>query len=179
MKWTCSALCAAAALLTLSPAAFAARQKPIPAVNESGSAIFDQLRNEAIEKKIPLVIYMTGSSWCVYCNIFTKNHIRKDAFQRAIGSKFMFWLVDSKQIPGKHPNSFKFQFIPEEAAKVVGCLDSDAPYMTFGPPSVFILDPVSGKIIRKLVAEESVTKEGKPLEEIIERCWKEFGAKKQ
>lgn len=160
----------------LVPSSAQAGKPPVPAVNESGSPVFDQLRNEAVRKKIPLVIYITGSAWCGYCNIFTGKHIKEPSFHKASGRKFVFWLVDTGQEPGRSPGSFKFKFIPEEAAKVVGCLDSWAPYTVFGPPAVIILDPVSGKVIKKMEGLQDVEKEGKPLAGIIEDCWKEFGS---
>lgn len=130
-------------------------------MNESGSPAFDKLRNEAIAKKVPLVIYLTGSSWCVYCNIFTDKHIKERTFKRASGKKFIFWMVDTRQAPGRTPGSFTFQFVPEEAGKVVGCIGSKAPYVVFGPPAVIILDPVSGKMIKKMVSQGDMDKEGK------------------
>lgn len=96
-------LCAAAVAGMLAPASALAQQAPVPAVNESGSPAFDKLRNEAIAKKVPLVIYLTGSSWCVYCNIFTDKHIKERAFKRASGKKFIFWMVDTRQAPGRTP----------------------------------------------------------------------------
>lgn len=85
IKFAVSVLCAAAVAGMLAPASALAQQAPVPAVNESGSPAFDKLRNEAIAKKVPLVIYLTGSSWCVYCNIFTDKHIKERTFKRASG----------------------------------------------------------------------------------------------
>ncbi len=62
-------------------------------------------------------------------------------------------MVDTRQAPGRTPGSFTFQFVPEEAGKVVGCIGSKAPYVVFGPPAVIILDPVSGKMIKKMVSQ--------------------------
>ena len=166
-----------AAVMTavMVPVSAMAKQQPsVPAVNESGSPVFDQLRHEAIEKKVPLVIYLTGSSWCVYCNIFTKKHIKEPAFKKAAGREFIFWMVDTKQAPGRTPGSFIFQFVPEEAGNVVGCIGSKAPYVVFWPPAVIILDPVSGKMIKKMVSQGDMDKEGKPLPAVIEDCWKKF-----
>lgn len=173
IKFAVPMLCTAMAAV-LGPVSTLAKQMPVPAVNESGSPLFDKLRNEALAKKIPLVIYLTGSSWCAYCNIFTEKHIKEPAFEEASGKKFIFWLVDTGQEPGRSPGSFKFKFIPEETAKVVGCLDSKAPYIVFGPPAVIILDPVSGKVIKKMVSQGDMDKEGKPLSAVIEDCWKKF-----
>jgi hypothetical protein len=174
IKFAVSVLCAAAVAGMLAPASALAQQAPVPAVNESGSPAFDKLRNEAIAKKVPLVIYLTGSSWCVYCNIFTDKHIKERTFKRASGKKFIFWMVDTRQAPGRTPGSFTFQFVPEEAGKVVGCIGSKAPYVVFGPPAVIILDPVSGKMIKKMVSQGDMDKEGKSLPVVIEECWKNF-----
>lgn len=167
-------LCVAAMAASIAPVSALAGRKAVPAVNESGSPAFDKLRNEAIAKNVPLVIYLTGSSWCVYCNIFTKKHIKEPVFQELTGKKFIFWMVDTGQAPGRSPGSFKFTFIPEEAGKVVGCIGSKAPYVVLGPPAVIILDPVSGKMIKKIVGREEVEKEGKSLPAIIEDCWKKI-----
>lgn len=174
IKLAVPVLYAAALAAMLAPASALAQQAPPPALNESGSPAFDTLRNEAIAKKVPLVIYLTGSSWCAYCNIFTNKHIKEDAFKRESGRKFIFWLVDTKQAPGRLPGTFTFQFVPEEAAKVVGCVGSKAPYVVFGPPAVIILDPVSGKVIKKMVSQRDMDKEGKSLPEVIKECWKTF-----
>lgn len=174
IKFAVPVLCAAAMAAMLSPASALARQAPVPAVNESGSPAFDKLRNEAIARKVPLVIYLTGASWCVHCNIFTDKHIKERAFKRESGKNFIFWMVDTRQAPGRSPGSFTFQFVPEEAAKVVGCAGSKAPYVVFGPPAVLILDPVSGKVIKRMVSQGDMDKEGKPLPAVIRECWKKF-----
>ena len=134
-----------------------ANKNRIPEVNKSGSPVFDKLRNEAMKKKLPLVIYLTGSSWCSRCNIFTREYIKKTNFKNAAGKKFIFWLVDTKQVPGNSPGTFKFKMVPEEAAKIVGC--------------VFIIDPVSGELIKSLFTKSEVDKYGKPLAGIIEEAW--------
>lgn len=151
---------------------------PIPQVNKSGSPTFDKLRNEAIKKKVPLVIYMTGSSWCVHCNTFTKQYIKKSDFKSATGRKFIFWLVDTKRIPGKRPGTSDFKMIPEEAAKVVGPANAKAPYLTLGPPAVIIIDPVSGKLLKTLLTKKAVDAERKSLPKIIEETWKAHTKKK-
>ncbi len=84
-----------------------------------------------MKKKLPLVIYLTGSSWCSRCNIFTREYIKKTNFKNAAGKKFIFWLVDTKQVPGNSPGTFKFKMVPEEAAKIVGCVDSPVRRMWF------------------------------------------------
>jgi hypothetical protein len=56
----------------------------------------------------------------------------------------------------------------------VGCIGSKAPYVVFGPPAVIILDPVSGKMIKKMVSQGDMDKEGKSLPAVIEECWKNF-----
>lgn len=174
IKFAVPVLCAAAMAGMLAPVSALAQQTPPPAVNESGSPVFDKLRNEAIAKKVPLVIYLTGSSWCVYCNIFTDKHIKERDFKMESGKKFIFWMVDTGQEPGRSPGSFTFKFIPEEAGKVVGCLGSRAPYVVFGPPAVIILDPVSGKVIKRMVSQGDMDKEGKSLPAVIGECWKKF-----
>ena len=64
---------------------------------------------------------------------------KKTNFKNAAGKKFIFWLVDTKQVPGNSPGTFQFKMVPEEAAKIVGCVDSPrAPYVVLGPPAVFI-----------------------------------------
>lgn len=182
-------LCCSAVVSGLfAPQAGIAQQRPpifgfanknrIPEVNKSGSPIFDKLRNEAMKKKLPLVIYLTGSSWCSHCNIFTREYIKTANFKNAAGKKFIFWLVDTKQVPGNSPGTFKFKMVPEEAAKIVGCVDSPrAPYVVLGPPAVFIIDPVSGELIKSLFTKSEVDKYGKPLAGIIEEAWKEFSRK--
>jgi len=80
--------------------------------------------------------------------------------------------VDTKQVPGNSPGTFKFKMVPEEAAKIVGCADSPrAPYVVLGPPAVFIIDPVSGELIKSLFTKSEVDKYGKPLAGIIEEAW--------
>ena len=39
---------------------------------------------------------------------------------------------------------------------------------------VIILDPVSGKMIKKMVSQGDMDKEGKSLPAVIEECWKNF-----
>ncbi|MFR2949369.1 MAG: hypothetical protein ACLTNK_08560, partial [Akkermansia muciniphila] len=93
-------------------------------------------------------------------------------FKNAAGKKFIFWLVDTKPVPGNSPGTFKFKMVPEEAAKIVGCVDSPrAPYVVLGPPAVFIIDPVSGELIKSLFTKSEVDKYGKPLAGIIEEAW--------
>ena len=76
------------------------------------------------------------------------------------------------------PGTFQFKMVPEEAAKIVGCVDSPrAPYVVLGPPAVFIIDPVSGKLIKSLFPKSEVDKYGKPLAGIIEETWAEFSRK--
>lgn len=52
-----------------------------------------------------------------------------------------------------------------------------APYVVLGPPAVFIIDPVSGKLIKSLFPKSEVDKYGKPLAGIIEETWAEFSRK--
>ena len=60
----------------------------------------------------------------------------------------------------------------KEAAKIVGGVDSPrAPYVVLGPPAVFIIDPVSGELIKSLFTKSEVDKYGKPLAGIIEEAW--------
>ncbi|MBP7300937.1 MAG: thioredoxin family protein [Akkermansia sp.] len=188
MRFFLSLCCYAAVSGVFAPQAGVAQQLPpifgfankdrIPEVNKSGSPVFDKLRNEAMKKKLPLVIYLTGSSWCSQCNIFTREYIKKTNFKNAAGKKFIFWLVDTKQVPGNSPGTFQFKMVPEEAAKIVGCVDSPrAPYVVLGPPAVFIIDPVSGKLIKSLFSKSEVDKYGKPLAGIIEETWVEFSRK--
>lgn len=97
---------------------------------------------------------------------------QKTNFKNAAGKKFIFWLVDTKQVPGNSPGTFQFKMVPEEAAKIVGCVDSPrAPYVVLGPPAVFIIDPVSGELIKSLFPKSEVDKYGKPLDKIIEETW--------
>lgn len=72
-----------------------------------------------MKKKLPLVIYLTGSSWCSQCNIFTREYIKKQ-ISKCRREKFIFWLVDTKQAPGNSPGTFNFKMVPEEAAKSWG-----------------------------------------------------------
>lgn len=182
MKFSLFLCCSAAVFGLFASQAGVAQQLPpifgfanknkIPEINKSGSPVFDKLRNEAIKKKLPLVIYMTGSSWCSQCNLFTREYIKKTNFKNAAGKKFIFWLVDTKQVPGKTPGTFTFKMIPEEAAKIVGCANSPrAPYVVLGPPTVFIIDPVSGDLIKSLFSKSEVDKYGKPLVKVIEEIW--------
>ena len=86
--------------------------------------------------------------------------------------------MDTKQAPGNSPGTFNFKMVPEEAAKIVGCADSPrAPYVVLGPPAVFIIDPVSGELIKSLFPKSEVDKYGKPLAGIIEETWAEFSRK--
>ena len=56
--------------------------------------------------------------------------------------------------------------------QIVGCADSPrAPYVVLGPPAVFIIDPVSGELIKSLFTKSEVDKYGKPLAGIIEEAW--------
>ena len=145
MRFFLSLCCSAVVSGVFAPQAGIAQQRPpifgfanknrIPEVNKSGSPVFDKLRNEAMKKKLPLVIYLTGSSWCSQCNIFTREYIKKTNFKNAAGKKFIFWLVDTKQVPGNSPGTFNFKMVPEEAAKIVGCADSPrAPYVVLALP---------------------------------------------
>ena len=87
MRFFLSLCCYAAVSGVFAPQAGVAQQLPpifgfankdrIPEVNKSGSPVFDKLRNEAMKKKQPLVIYLTGSSWCSQCNIFTREYIKR------------------------------------------------------------------------------------------------------
>ena len=91
MRFFLSLCCYAAVSGVFAPQAGVAQQLPpifgfankdrIPEVNKSGSPVFDKLRNEAMKKKQPLVIYLTGSSWCSQCNIFTREYIKKTNFK--------------------------------------------------------------------------------------------------
>ena len=76
--------------------------------------------------------------------------------------------MDTKQVPGNSPGTFKFKMVPEEAAKIVGCADSPrAPYVVLGPPAVFIIDPVYGELINRLFTISEVEKYLKHLSGII------------
>ena len=46
-----------------------------------------------------------------------------------------------------------------------------APYVVLGPPAVFIIDPVSGELIKSLFTKSEVDNYGKPLAGIIEEAW--------
>ncbi len=155
-------------------------KKNIPAVNKSGSPTFDKLRNQAMKKKIPLVIYVTGSKWCSKCNVCTNAHIKKPGFKAAMDKKFMFWMVDTEQKAGSRAGTFNFVMVPQEAAKVVGCIDNQgAPYVIFGPPAVLIIDPFYGELIKSLPGKSEIDRHKKPLETIIAEAWKDYVAKKK
>ena len=91
MRFFLSLCCYAEVSGVFAPQAGVAQQLPpifgfankdrIPEVNKSGSPVFDKLRNEAMKKKQPLVIYLTGSSWCSQCNIYTREYIKKTNFK--------------------------------------------------------------------------------------------------
>ena len=126
MRFFLSLCCYAAVSGVFAPQAGVAQQLPpifgfankdrIPEVNKSGSPVFDTLRNEAMKKKQTLVIYLTGSSWCSQCNIFTREYIKKTNFKNAAGKKFLIWLVETKQVPRKSPWKYLFKIVTEEAA---------------------------------------------------------------
>lgn len=46
------------------------------------------------------------------------------------------------------------------------------------PPAVIILDPVSGKVIKRMVSQGDMDKEGKSLPAVIKECWKNFQEEK-
>ncbi len=190
MKLFFSACVAALAFCLVSPQTVVAQGPPpifgftnkknIPAPGKSGSPIYEKLRSEATKKKLPLVIYVTGSKWCAKCNVCTNVYIKKPEFKAATGKKFMFWMVDTEQKVGARPGTFKFVMVPAEAAKVVGCIDNQkAPYVIFGPPAVLIIDPVSGELIKSLPGKSEIDRYKKPLETIISDTWKEFSAKQK
>ncbi len=155
-------------------------KKNIPAVNKSGCPSFDKLRNQAIKKKLPLVIYVTGSKWCSKCYVCTNAHIKKPGFQAAAGKKLIFWKEDTVQKPSGRPENIKIRMVPEDAGKVVGCIDNQkAPYVIFGPPAVLILDPYSGELINSMPGKSEIDKHKKPLENVIAEIWKGYVEKKR
>lgn len=154
-----------------SPSTHAA--EPACAANPSGSPIFDQLRQKAVKLKCPLVIHLTGTSWCPHCVAFTKKHMETPSFRQGEGKQFVVWSVDTKLVPlaGGSPGAMTFSFIPEEAAKVIGCLGSKAPYIVLGPPAVVIIDPVSGKKLDHCIGASKFTDKGMTLDEYILSVW--------
>lgn len=172
-----------AAFLSAAPAAELSGQvTDLPKKAEgSGCAQFDQILKKAAKKHRPIVIEMTGTSWCVHCREFTKKYVDTPAFNRADGKDFFFWTVDTKQIPGRVPGSFTFGFIPEDAGNVVGCAGSKAPYIVFGPPAIIVIDPLSGKALAQFTGDSELKKSGKTLEAYVTSLWKEHvrGSKRE
>ena len=166
----------AAVFTTASPAApeISGNVPASPQKAESSGCVqYDKILKQAKNKRRPIVIEITGTSWCVHCREFTKKYVDTPAFKRANGKDFIFWTVDTKQIPGRTPGSFTFGFIPEDAAQVVGCLGSKAPYTVFGPPAIIVVDPMSGKMLAEFTGRSELEKSGKTLDEYVASLWKE------
>lgn len=147
----------------------------LPATEGSGCSRFDQILKQAKRKRLPIVIELTGTSWCVHCREFTKKYVDTPAFRRVEGKEFIFWTVDTKQIPGRTPGSFTFGFIPKDAGKVVGCMGSKAPYVVFGPPAIIVIDPATGQLLAQFTGGTSLEKTGETLDKYVASLWKKHG----
>lgn len=137
------------------------------------SPIFAAMQKEARAMNCPMVIYITGSSWCPHCNHFTKDFIDTPGFQKAAESDFVFWKVDTKitkDTTSDHPNAITFIMVPEEAQTVVGPCGRGAAYEFLGPPSVMLLSP-EGKLLHIIFGKGEAAAFGKPLEKAIMDIW--------
>lgn len=137
------------------------------------SPIFAAMQKEARARNCPMVIYITGSSWCPHCNHFTKDFIDTPGFQKAAESDFVFWKVDTKitkDTTSDHPNAITFIMVPEEAQTVVGPCGRGAAYEFLGPPSVMLLSP-EGKLLHIIFGKGEAAAFGKPLEKAIMDIW--------
>ena len=139
----------------------------------AGSPTFAAMQKKARANNCPIVIYITGSSWCPHCNTFTKEFIDTPGFQKAAKSDFVFWKVDTKitkDTTSDHPNAITFIMVPEEAKTVVGPCGRGAPYEFLGPPTVMIISP-DGKLLRIILGKGEASSFGKPLEAAVMDIW--------
>lgn len=79
---------------------------------------YDEAVQLSIEENKPLLIYFTGSDWCIYCKRLKRDFLNSEKFKNRVGNDIVFYeanfprnkgLVTSKQ---KKDNSFlkqKFQ----------------------------------------------------------------------
>ena len=86
---------------------------------------FDKALDTAKTDSIPLYVYFTGSSWCIWCKKMDREFHSQDAFRQKMVGKVLFVKVDLPA--GSPPN--------ERAGILMGR------YRVQGVPTVLILSP--------------------------------------
>jgi protein disulfide-isomerase len=93
---------------------------------------FDKALATAKVDSIPLYVYFTGSSWCIWCKKMDREIHNQDAFRQKTVGKFLFVKVDLPA--GTQPSE-----------KVRTLIDT---YKVHGVPTVVILSPAGEELGR-------------------------------
>jgi protein disulfide-isomerase len=93
---------------------------------------FDTAMDTAKADRLPLYLYFTGSTWCIWCKKMDREIHNQDAFRQKTVGKFHFVKIDLPA--GAQPNE-----------KVKNLVDS---YHIQGVPTVIILSPDGKELSR-------------------------------
>jgi protein disulfide-isomerase len=93
---------------------------------------FDKALTTAKVEGLPLYVYFTGSSWCIWCKKMDRELHNQDAFRQKTVGKFLFVKIDLPA--GTQP-----------AEKIQALLDT---YHIQGVPTVIIISPDGQELAR-------------------------------
>ena len=120
---------AAMASLLFSVSVEAASQQEAPLPSESPllpwTTDFDKALAAAKADSVPLYVYFTGSSWCIWCKKMDREIHNQDGFRQKTVGKMLFVKIDLPA--GREPNE-----------KTKNLLET---YKVQGVPTVIILSP--------------------------------------
>ena len=127
MRWF--ALAVSSIVLVLSLEAKASQQEGSPQASEAPllpwTTDFDKALATAKADSVPMYVYFTGSSWCIWCKKMDREIHNQDAFRQKTVGKILFVKIDLPA--GTQPNE-----------KTKSLLER---YKVHGVPTVVILSP--------------------------------------
>ena len=111
---------------------------PFSGLGDSGwRTDYEAARLAAIEREVPLVVFFTGSDWCVWCSKLEAELFSSSEFREAMGTRLIGLKVD---FPRR-------KRLPVELARQNRLLKERFEVEAY--PTVIWLNPVNGRILRR------------------------------
>ena len=66
----------------------------LSAIEKGWLTNFEKAKKVAAEKKIPILVYFSGSDWCVWCQKLDKEVFSQKKFQDYVKDKFVLLMID-------------------------------------------------------------------------------------
>ncbi len=89
LVWLCSLHAATDTILTKEGGASPSESPLLPWTTD-----FDTAMNMAKSERLPIYLYFTGSTWCIWCKKMDREIHNQDAFRQKTVGKFLFVKID-------------------------------------------------------------------------------------